>query len=207
MLHQHVLTALGKSVHFNGTYLIHRDPRDTDANSYYAEITSYRTIPSTSIQPGASKVDQKQQSDFELESESELEKTENDSANCAITFDGWISFSLRIKYEIIYSAAFSTPVLYFDAYFQDQLIVDIDYVLRLISPDYHPPHNNIDDFGSLQNMITQTMHPLTNLPCFFIHPCQMASVMKQLGLDDQVTLEYLTLWINTYGPVVGLYCV
>jgi len=49
-------------------------------------------------------------------------------------------------------------------------------------------------------------HPITDVPCFFIHPCNTAEAMKELLQSRQVSgLEYLQLWVGLVGGCVGLY--
>ena len=47
---------------------------------------------------------------------------------------------------------------------------------------------------------------MTDLPAFFIHPCNTADGMEKIVHDRLVSpLEYLQIWIGLVGPSVGLY--
>lgn len=49
-------------------------------------------------------------------------------------------------------------------------------------------------------------HPVTDLPAYFIHPCNTAEALAQILNDREVSpLEYLQIWVGLVGPSVGLY--
>ena len=74
----------------------------------------------------------------------------------------------------------------------------------------------------LHLMLTHTQnHPVTDLPCFWVHPCNTAAVMAELigpgsgegpqqtalgrhGGSEKTSLEYLILWFGVVGSAVGL---
>lgn len=50
-------------------------------------------------------------------------------------------------------------------------------------------------------------HPVTGIPCFWVHPCNTAEAMRSItnGIEKQVTsLEYLMVWIGLVAAAVGL---
>lgn len=47
--------------------------------------------------------------------------------------------------------------------------------------------------------------PVTDMPCFFVHPCQTPDALLAI-LPDQITsVAYLQLWLGLVGPCVGLH--
>ena len=49
-------------------------------------------------------------------------------------------------------------------------------------------------------------HPLTDLPSFFIHPCQTAASLQEAADGRRITTqEYLRLWLGVIGISVGLH--
>ncbi|MCJ1447722.1 MAG: hypothetical protein MMC23_008233 [Stictis urceolatum] len=53
--------------------------------------------------------------------------------------------------------------------------------------------------------ISMTNHPVTDVPCFFVHPCNTADAMHEIVGNRQVTsLQYLQIWLGLIGAVVGL---
>lgn len=48
-------------------------------------------------------------------------------------------------------------------------------------------------------MITQTEHPLTGAPFWFIHPCD---TQKLMGIIQFEYLDYIKTWLSFAGPIV-----
>lgn len=48
-------------------------------------------------------------------------------------------------------------------------------------------------------------HPMTDVPCFFVHPCRTADALREIMGPRKVSeLEYLLTWIGLIGASVGL---
>ena len=50
-------------------------------------------------------------------------------------------------------------------------------------------------------------HPITGIPCFWIHPCRTPEAMRELcrAVGETVApLQYLLLWLGIVGGAVGL---
>ena len=48
-------------------------------------------------------------------------------------------------------------------------------------------------------------HPVTDIPCFTVHPCNTADAMQEIiGSREFSGLEYLLVWIGLIGGCVGL---
>ena len=55
--------------------------------------------------------------------------------------------------------------------------------------------------------ISYQNHPISDLPCFWVHPCQTAEAMCEITSDvalDSNPLKYLMTWIGMVGVTVGL---
>jgi len=50
--------------------------------------------------------------------------------------------------------------------------------------------------------ISAAPHPITDVPAFFIHPCQTKEAMEGLECDIR---NYLMAWIGLVGGCVGLW--
>lgn len=49
-------------------------------------------------------------------------------------------------------------------------------------------------------------HPISELPAFFIHPCQTPEALSSLGANNTFQpVEYLILWLGLIGSSVGLF--
>jgi Autophagocytosis associated protein, active-site domain len=49
-------------------------------------------------------------------------------------------------------------------------------------------------------------HPMSDLPAFFIHPCNTAGALEELCQDKVCSPEdYLMIWLGLVGPSVNLY--
>jgi hypothetical protein len=60
-------------------------------------------------------------------------------------------------------------------------------------------HLPIADFN-LQN------HPVTDLPAFFIHPCNTGEALDEIcHPKPRSPEEYLLVWLGLVGPLVGLH--
>ncbi len=50
-------------------------------------------------------------------------------------------------------------------------------------------------------------HPITDMPCYWVHPCNTAVAMGEIlrGLGRGISsLEYLMIWIGVVAGAVGL---
>lgn len=101
-----------------------------------------------------------------------------------------VNYDPNVNYYIIpWSADPSVPVLYFMVYDDEyHAVVDLDTAARLIKadPDVVP-------------FISHTEHPVSNLPCYFLHPCHTKDLLSELGGPDQYFL-----WLSGVGSKIGL---
>jgi ubiquitin-like-conjugating enzyme ATG10 len=104
-----------------------------------------------------------------------------------------------IYYVVGWTADPDVPVLYFNAYENDQLITDIDVIYHTLVPKVYQ--------SSVYGSITQGEHPILGYPSFFIHPCQTKELLKVLTIDrckQAVDSDVLYTWLQTFGSIVGL---
>ncbi|XP_048584158.1 ubiquitin-like-conjugating enzyme ATG10 [Nematostella vectensis] len=110
-------------------------------------------------------------------------------------------------YHVLYSPSYSVPVLYFTANKQDGTPLSLEEVWSNIPHVYHQ---------RLQyekwTFLTQQEHPILGAPCFQLHPCHTADLMKNTSPtgsctaqgSKQIRTNYLVSWLSQVGPVVGL---
>ena len=48
-------------------------------------------------------------------------------------------------------------------------------------------------------------HPITSLPCFFIHPCNTQEALRDASDAPMDPERYLVLWLGLVGPSLSLY--
>lgn len=73
--------------------------------------------------------------------------------------------------------------------------------------------NEMEECDGRANEITCDVmqnHPLTGIPCFWVHPCNTNAAMGELigasASGSRVTaVEYLMLWLGLAGAAVGLH--
>jgi ubiquitin-like-conjugating enzyme ATG10 len=108
-----------------------------------------------------------------------------------------------IHYDILLSAVYRVPVLYFhiqDSQHRYPLTMKVLYE-HLIAPQFKAQTES----GGVIGGVSIQDHPVTNRPVFFIHPCQTAEIMQvSVGERKVSAAEYLTMWIGALGRCVGL---
>ncbi|OCL11578.1 hypothetical protein AOQ84DRAFT_373869 [Glonium stellatum] len=113
------------------------------------------------------------------------------------------SQGLTVEYNIVLSPTYQVPVLYFR--FRDAgcaLPLAIDTLYQYVIPEQFK--SQVESFGVIGG-ITMTEHPVTNLPVFFVHPCNTATALEASFHEREITSEqYMQLWIGTVGWHVGL---
>lgn len=100
------------------------------------------------------------------------------------------------QYSIVpWSASRDVLVLYFnvtkDVNGSQKLVTDIDEMRQLLVPSEHSQE--------MREAISQTEHPISGLPTFFIHPCHTSELKSSLGPDFS-----WPLWLQFFGSRVGL---
>lgn len=83
-------------------------------------------------------------------------------------------------YHAIYSPVFQVPVM---------------YIVRAQHPVLHCTFSREGQLGYEE-------HPVTGLPCVYMHPCQTAQIMDEMGPCGPA--EYLARWFVLYARLAGL---
>lgn len=111
------------------------------------------------------------------------------------------------QFSIVYHPTYQVPVLYFhveDASTGEP--ASRDDVLRHLSPGDKSQEDSWE-------FVSQELHPCTNQPSYFLHPCRTAERMKVLLCDDEEEEEeeesgshqrnLLWVWMSMILPAVG----
>jgi hypothetical protein len=80
--------------------------------------------------------------------------------------------------------------------------VQVFYSPSFQVPTLHFPYN-YKSIELEEGKISYTEHPITGLPCLFLHPCQTAAVMEEILLvgKNEMTFvgNYLWAWLAVYA--------
>ncbi|EEH47877.2 uncharacterized protein PADG_03961 [Paracoccidioides brasiliensis Pb18] len=116
---------------------------------------------------------------------------------------------LQVEYNIMLSPTYQVPILYFfvhnnantSAKTSPKGLLDIIYN-RLVPAQYRSELRDVGIMGG----ISFGHHPLSDLPVYFVHPCNTADAMRDVAENLEVTAEtYLLLWLGLVGNCVGLH--
>jgi len=123
---------------------------------------------------------------------------DRDSACKEVSFNS--SDHIHFEYHIVYNVSYSVPVLYFQATKTDGQSLLLEEVWERV------PRSHRDALEGKWSFITQTDHPILGHPVFHIHPCNTATMMRNLltGELDVKGHQYLLMWLSALGPLVGL---
>ncbi|EPE35511.1 hypothetical protein GLAREA_11210 [Glarea lozoyensis ATCC 20868] len=106
-----------------------------------------------------------------------------------------------VTYEIHLHPTYRMPTLWFtlhDLPMGDPTF-DLESVFRYLVPEEQK--SRLREAG-ITGGISAAPHPVTDLPAFFIHPCQTKEAMENF---DCPTHEYLMVWLGLVGGCVGLW--
>lgn len=126
-----------------------------------------------------------------------------------------------IHYDIILSPVYRMPILYIHVSDSLHRYPPTMTTLQehLIPPQFRAQTDGGGVLGGVSvNVSTESalcatlethgcvqVHPVTDAPVFFIHPCQTAEVMQaSVGKRHVTPEEYLLIWIGAMGKCVGL---
>ncbi|KAK4984168.1 hypothetical protein LTR66_008585, partial [Elasticomyces elasticus] len=111
--------------------------------------------------------------------------------------------TLTITYDIIHSPSYRLPVLYLTCTTTANHPISSPETLyrALVPPSMKPQIQAIGVMGA----VSATEHPITGLPCYFVHPCKTADAMRPLCAGGGVGAErYVLRWLGLVGGGVGL---
>ncbi|KAF7877489.1 hypothetical protein EAF04_001166 [Stromatinia cepivora] len=106
-----------------------------------------------------------------------------------------------VTYEIHLHPTYRMPTLWFMLHHlpMDEPAFDINSVYRYLVPEeYKSQLRAIGVMGG----ISAAPHPITDVPAFFIHPCQTKEAMESF---DCPINDYLMAWLGLVGGWVGLW--
>ncbi|KAK4979520.1 hypothetical protein LTR28_004217 [Elasticomyces elasticus] len=111
--------------------------------------------------------------------------------------------TLTITYDIIHSPSYRVPVLYLSCTTPaNQPISSPATLYRTLVPPLMK--SQIQAIG-VMGAVSATEHPITGLPCYFVHPCKTADAMRPLCAGGEVDAEgYVLRWLGLVGGGVGL---
>ncbi|KAE9381395.1 hypothetical protein N431DRAFT_476228 [Stipitochalara longipes BDJ] len=106
-----------------------------------------------------------------------------------------------VTYEIHLHPSYSMPTLWFTLHDlpMGESSFNIDAVYRYLVPQEYK--NRLRTAGVMGG-ISAAPHPITDLPAFFIHPCQTKEAMESLYCPMK---DYLMVWIGLVGGCVELW--
>ena len=128
-----------------------------------------------------------------------------------------------VEYNIIRSPVYCVPVLYFFLHnLPNQTVSGVQTVHDLLVPDHlRASLRDMGVMGGISMSVRQAQsrknlalkadslkqnHPITDLPTYYIHPCNTAEAMRAIiGERRVLPMEYLQIWIGLVGSCVSLY--
>ncbi|CAI7633632.1 unnamed protein product [Penicillium bialowiezense] len=111
--------------------------------------------------------------------------------------------SLQVDYDILLSATYQVPVLYFGLRSHNHGPLGLDEVYQYVVPEqYRQELKSVGVMGG----ISMGYHPDSGAPAFFVHPCNTADAMAHLADAKSVTPgSYLLIWLGLVGHCVNLH--
>ncbi|KAI9651965.1 MAG: hypothetical protein M1831_007468 [Alyxoria varia] len=113
---------------------------------------------------------------------------------------------VQVEYNVVLSATYRVPVLYF--FLEDEPTKkhkdrSLEPVYRHVIPSSWKPQ--VEGVG-VMGAVSYDCHPVTSKLAFFVHPCNTAEAMREIGKSLEVTLKnYLRVWVGLVGGCVGLH--
>lgn len=98
----------------------------------------------------------------------------------------------RFEYHIIYSIAYSVPVLYFNISNLNGQLVPIEKYFSIAS-------NSTKNFDMLKNAISQGEHPILLRPYYFIHPCRTENIMNTMKCNN-----FVISWLSIVARILEI---
>ncbi|EDV23020.1 uncharacterized protein TRIADDRAFT_57861 [Trichoplax adhaerens] len=103
------------------------------------------------------------------------------------------------EYHIVYSPAYSVPVLYFDPKTTDGRRLALEEIWNTVNLEYAQSVKY-----DAWSFISQQEHPLLGRVFYFIHPCHTSNFMQIITGKGSNEKLYLCTWLSAVGPVIGL---
>jgi 2',3'-cyclic-nucleotide 2'-phosphodiesterase (5'-nucleotidase family) len=116
---------------------------------------------------------------------------------------------IRWSFSIVYSDTYCVPILYFHVQHHNGTPCSRQQVLKMLLESTN--HSQADRMAlqDTWDFVSQEQHPFTNMPSFFLHPCQ-SSTRLQLLLSSTTSvgqfacnIDMLWTWMSMILPTVG----
>jgi len=106
-----------------------------------------------------------------------------------------------VTYEVHLHATYNMPTLWFTLHDlpMGEPTFDLESVYRYLVP---PEYKGRLRAAGFTGGISAAPHPITDVPAFFIHPCQTKEAMESF---DCKMAHYLMIWLGLVGGCVGLW--
>ncbi|KAM3939423.1 ubiquitin-like-conjugating enzyme ATG10 isoform 1-T3 [Leptodactylus fuscus] len=124
---------------------------------------------------------------------------EKEDDHCVLPEGALQSEVILYEYHVLYSISYQAPVLYFRASFLDGTPLTLNAIWDRVHDSYKPRLLH----GPWET-ITQQEHPILGQPFFVLHPCRTNEFMSSIQGGTGREGNYITTWLSTVGPVVGL---
>ncbi|KAJ2905118.1 autophagy-like protein 3 [Zalerion maritima] len=107
----------------------------------------------------------------------------------------------HVIYEILLHPTYRAPCLWFSLHNlpATERAFNIDTVFRRLVPDHFK--DGLRTAGGIGG-ISAAHHPITGVPCFFVHPCLLGEAMSNFDCSRE---NYLMVWLGLVGGCVGLW--
>ncbi|KAK4129580.1 hypothetical protein N657DRAFT_563855 [Parathielavia appendiculata] len=109
-----------------------------------------------------------------------------------------------VRYEIHLHPVYQAPCLWFSLHDlpagEQEQALHIDTVFRRLVPEQFKAglRASVGRIGG----ISVDHHPVTGVPCFFVHPCLLGEAMERFDCSKE---NYLMVWLGLVGGCVGLW--
>ncbi|KAH8676748.1 hypothetical protein BGZ60DRAFT_264946 [Tricladium varicosporioides] len=125
-----------------------------------------------------------------------LQKTSNEPPPYSL-----YSHQPYVTYEIHLHSTYRIPTLWFMLHDlpMAEPTLDIESVYRYLVPEEYK--SRLRAAGVIGG-ISAAPHPITDIPAFFIHPCQTKESMENFNCPIK---DYLMVWLGLVGGCVGLW--
>ncbi|KAF7513730.1 hypothetical protein GJ744_007781 [Endocarpon pusillum] len=112
---------------------------------------------------------------------------------------------ILVEFSILWSPSYQVPVLWFTLNrVPSGISTGIETVYQHLVPETsRPALNQVGVMGG----ISIAHHPKSDLPAFFIHPCNTAEALYEICQQRscRTALDYLVIWLGLVGPSFNLY--
>lgn len=96
-----------------------------------------------------------------------------------------------VDYHIVYHVSFQVPCLFFVSYGSDGSDGGEHAGLAL----------------QRRGAVSQQMHPILQVPFWFVHPCDTTAMLDKIGGGKRLELStYIETWLSLLGPFAGYKC-